>query len=623
MKVFLFNKIGMRLILAVSVTVILILATFAYFSITSQSDSLISEVERHANQLSETIRHSTRFDMLSNRRDHIHNIINRIGEEKSIRNIRVLNKEGEIIYSTEEKEIGDMVDKNAESCYACHAKNEPLQKLSIKERTRIFRVDPDSSRVLGIINPIYNEKSCWEAECHAHPEDKIVLGVLDISVSLYEVDHLTQNSTMNVILFAIIATLILATIVRILVKNLIQKPVRNLVEATNYVAVGNLNYRIASKRKDELGRLANSFDNMTKKISEMRMQLFQSDKMASIGKLAAGVAHEINNPLTGVLTYSSFLLNRVKDNPELKADLEVIVRETKRSREIVKGLLDFSRQSTPKRGKVEINSVIENALSIVVNQLKINHIELKKDYDSKIPEISGDSNQIQQVILNLIVNAIDAVGSKGGIISIKTSIIKLSPYGITQIRKALCPKGHDLIDEEHKINGRPSIKLKAKSGNNEGFIHLDPIYGNHNHHYGIQFNRNETVKLFCPECGLSLLDETEFGPNCEAPIYKLMVPEQGTLKGCTKYGCNWQKWDFVDESGDHNFVEIIISDTGCGIDKNDMDKIFDPFFSTKGQKGTGLGLSVIWGIVDNHRGKISVDSEVGKGTTFKIHLPEV
>lgn len=82
MKVFLFNKIGMRLILAVSVTVILILATFAYFSITSQSDSLISEVERHANQLSETIRHSTRFDMLSNRRDHIHNIINRIGEEK-------------------------------------------------------------------------------------------------------------------------------------------------------------------------------------------------------------------------------------------------------------------------------------------------------------------------------------------------------------------------------------------------------------------------------------------------------------------------------------------------------------------------------------------------------------
>lgn len=622
MKVFLFNKIGMRLILAVSITVILILATFAYFSIKSQSDSLTSEVERHANQLSETIRYSTKFDMLSNRRDHIHNIINRIGEEKSIRNIRILNKEGEIIYSTQEKEIGDLVDKNAESCYVCHAKDQPMQRLSIKERTRIFKINPDSSRILGIINPIYNEKSCWEADCHAHPEDKTVLGVLDISVSLYDVDHLTEQSTYNVILFALIATLILATVVRFLVKNLIQKPVRSLVDATNYVAVGNFNYRIASKRKDELGRLANSFDNMTKKISEMRTQLFQSDKMASIGKLAAGVAHEINNPLTGVLTYSSFLLNRVKDNPEMKADLEVIVRETKRSREIVKGLLDFSRQSTPKRGKVEINTVIDNALSIVVNQLKINHIDLKKDFNPNIPEISGDANQIQQVILNLVVNSIDAIGSKGGTISIKTDLTKLSPYGITQIRKAICPKGHDLIDEDHKINGRASIKLKAKSGNNEGFVHLDPIYGNHNHHYGIHLSKNENVQLSCPECNISLLDENELSPNCNAPVYKITIPEQGTLKGCSRFGCSWQKWDFMDESGDHNYVEILISDTGCGIDKNDMDKIFDPFFSTKGQKGTGLGLSVIWGIVDNHRGKITVDSEVGKGTMFRIHLPE-
>jgi two-component system, NtrC family, sensor kinase len=618
----LFNKIGMKLILAVSSAVIIMLAMFAYFSITFQSDNLTSEVERHANQLSETIRHSTRFDMLANRREHVHNIINTIGEEKSIRNIRILNKEGEIIYSTSKNEIGELVDRNAESCYVCHAKDQPLQKLSIKERTRIFRVDPDSSRILGIITPIYNEVSCWEADCHAHDKDKTVLGVLDISFSLFEVDHLTKQSTMSMILFTLLATLIIAIIVRLLVKNLIQKPVRNLVEATNYVAVGNFNYRINSKRKDELGKLANSFDNMTKKISEMRLQLFQSDKLASLGKLAAGVAHEINNPLTGVLTYSSFLLKRAKDNPEMKADLEVIVRETKRSREIVKGLLDFSRQSTPKRGKVEINEVIENALAIVANQLKINHIDLKKDFNKNVHQIAGDQNQIQQVILNLVVNAVDAIGNKGGTISIKTNELKLTSYGIAQIKRATCPKGHDLIDEDHKIHGRPSIKLKAKSGTNEGFVHLDPIYGNHNHHYGIQFNKNEMIKLFCPVCGISLVDENDLGPECGSPIYNIIIPEQGILKGCTRFGCNWQKWDYADKYGEQNFVEIIISDTGCGIDKDDIDKIFDPFFSTKGQKGTGLGLSVIWGIVDNHKGKITVDSEVGKGTTFKIHLPE-
>jgi two-component system NtrC family sensor kinase len=621
-NIFSFNKIGTKLMIIISLTVIVILAIFAYFSIQSQSDNLISEVERHVNQLSETVRHSTRFDMLANRREHLHNIINRIGEERSIKNLRVLNKEGEIIYSIFDGEIGNMVDKNAESCYACHAKNEPLQRLSRKERTRIFRIHPDSSRTLGVINPIYNEPSCYEADCHAHHKEQTVLGVLDISVTLEEVDNLENITSRNMILFAVLATLLIALILRLVVRNLIQKPIRSLVKATNYVAIGNLNHRIESTRKDELGVLAKSFDNMTKKLSEMRLQLFQSDKLASLGKLAAGVAHEINNPLTGVLTYSSFLLKRAQDNPEMKADLEVIVRETKRSREIVKGLLDFSRQSTPRRGKVNINEVIENALTIVSNQLKINHVELEKHYGEKLPEIPGDANQIQQVILNLVVNSIHATENKNGLITITTREIRLSPYGVTKIREAVCPKGHDLMDSEHKIGGRPSIKLKAKSSKNEGFIHLDPVYGNHNHHYGIEFNQNEQIKLFCPHCGISMIDENDKGPDCKAPVYNIIIPNQGILKGCTRFGCGWQKWDEIDKSGERNFIEIIISDNGCGIPKADLEKIFDPFFTTKQQKGTGLGLSVIWGIIDNHKGKISVDSEVNKGTSFTIHLPE-
>lgn len=616
-----FKKIGTRLILAVSFTVIIIIGVFAYFNIESHSNNLISEVERHANQLSETVKNTMQFDMLLNNRGHIARVIKTVAKEDGIKYIRILNKKGEIIYSTDSTQLGLMLDKKAESCYACHSENEPLQKLSINERTRIFKLNLDSSSTLGVINPIYNEQSCWNADCHAHSSEQTVLGVLDITVDLKEVERLTNNSKRDVALFALIAIVVIAIILRVLVKILIQKPVRELLQATNYVALGNLSHRINSSRKDEIGKLADSFDNMTVKLSEARMQLFQSDKMASIGRLAAGVAHEINNPLTGVLTYSSFLLKRVKNNPEMKADLEVIVRETKRSREIVKGLLDFSRQSTPKKGTVEIAEVIDNTLAVISNQLKINHIILEKKYDKKIPQIMADANQIQQVFLNLLINAIDAIGKTGGTISITTKEIFLSPYGTFQIRNAMCPNGHSLMDEKHKIDGFPSIKLKAKSSQNEGFINLDPIYGKHQHHYGIQFKENEIINLFCPQCGVSLLDENTKSPTCGAPVYNLIIPDNGKIEGCTRFNCHWQKWDAVDSAGDINFVEIKISDTGSGIDPKYLNKIFEPFYSTKGQQGTGLGLSVIWGIINNHKGKISVDSTLNEGTTFTIHLP--
>lgn len=611
----------MRLILAVSLTVIIIVGIFAYFNIQSQTTNLIAEVERHVNQLSETVKNTMQYDMLQNNREHISRIINIVGKEECIKNVRILNKQGEIIFSTDITQIGKMLNKKAESCYACHVENEPLQKLPIKERSRIFRRTPEDSRVLGVINPIYNEKSCWDADCHAHTQDQTVLGVLDITVCLREIDAQTEESKMSVAFFALFAILIIAIILRIFVKILIQRPVRDLLKATNYVAVGNLSHRISSTRKDEIGQLANSFDNMTNKLAEARMQLFQSDKMASIGRLAAGVAHEINNPLTGVLTYSSFLLKRVKDNPEMKADLEVIVRETKRSREIVKGLLDFSRQSTPKTGKVKIEEIIDNAVAVISNQLKINHIELKKNLSDSVPSITADPNQIQQVFLNLLINAIDAIGKKGGTIIISANEVSLSPYGVVQIREAQCPKGHSLIDDEHKINGLPSIKLKAASGKNEGFIHLDPIYGKHQHHYGIQFKDGEIVNLSCPVCGISIVDEKKRGPNCGDPTYSLIIPGKGIVEGCTKFNCAWQKWDSVDSEGQLKFLEIKIKDNGCGIEDSYLSKIFDPFYTTKGQKGTGLGLSVIWGIINNHNGKIIVDSTINEGTTFTIHLP--
>ncbi len=616
-----FRKIGFKLILAVGVTALITIGIFAYFNIQSHTSSLLAEVERSANQLSETVKHSTRYDMLLNQRDRIHKIINTIGEQPGIRDVRVLNKMGEIIYSSHTEDIGKMVDKKTESCYKCHAADKPLERLPIRDRTRIFRISPDSSRIMGIISPIYNEPSCWQADCHAHSKSQTVLGVLDVTISLSDVDAQIKKGEIEIVIFAISGVIALSFIVGFFVRRWVDKPVKELLNATNQVGVGNLNYTIKDRRDDELGMLARSFNNMTKKLSEARMQLFQSDKMASLGRLAAGVAHEINNPLTGVLTYSSFLLKRTQNNPEMQEDLKVIVRETKRSREIVKSLLDFARQSIPKKNDANINDIILHAVSVVENQLAIDHIKLIKNLDPDLPNTTIDSNQIQQVIINLLVNAHDATGKEGGTITISSLKISLSPYGITHIKKALCPKRHDMMDNEVKIEGMASIKVKVRSNGSEGFINLDPVYGKTRHQYGIEPDIKKGIAMMCPQCSQSLIIEGKKCPKCEAPVYSFEIPSQGFFEGCTRKGCGWQKWDYVDVGGKKEYIEVKISDTGCGIAKEDLSKIFEPFFSTKGQKGTGLGLAVIWGIIDNHNGTIGVESELNKGTEFTIRLP--
>jgi two-component system NtrC family sensor kinase len=617
-----FNHIGLKLILAVGATAILIISIFAYVNNQSIDKSLQAEVERHANQLSETVKNGTRQDMLENQRDRIHRSINEMGRQSSIGKIRVLNKTGEIIYSSSEKEIGSSVDKNAESCYACHSAGKPLERLPIGDRTRVFRLNSDSSRMLGIINPIYNEPSCWSAPCHVHPQAQSVLGVLDVTLPLDEVDRTMRKRRTELLLFAISAVIALSAIIGFFVKRWVDTPVRALLKATQQVADGNLSYRLHSTGKDELGKLAGSFNHMTDKLSEARLQLFQSDKLASLGRLAAGVAHEINNPLTGVLTYSSFLLKRTANQPEIQEDLKVIVRETLRSREIVKSLLDFARQSVPKKSEADIHEIIDRALAVVHNQLTLGKVELEKHFDSTLPRLTLDANQIQQVFINLIVNGIDAMGSAGGKLTITTSQLQLSPVGMAQIKKAMCPKRHSLMDPSMRIEGLSPVRVAMRAASEDGFLYLDPLYGRHLDQTSFPVAAGTLRTVSCPECATSLHEPDVVCPLCGAPAFFVEVPTQGKWESCTREGCDWQRWEAMDTSGLREYAEITVSDTGCGIPAEDLPRIFEPFFSTKGQKGTGLGLSVIWGIIDNHNGTIKVESELDHGTTFRIRLPQ-
>ncbi len=612
--------VSLKLIIAVGISTIIIISILAVVINKDQKKSLISEIEQNTSQLSETIKNSTKYDMLLNKRQDLHQIINTIGAQPGILDVRVFNKDGRVIYSPNPEMKGIMVDKKAEACFTCHASKQPLSKLSISDRTRIFHTD--KGRVMGSINPIYNEISCYTADCHAHSKDQTVLGVLDITVSLNSLDQKLALNKKRMFIFALFATLAISFVVGYFVHIWINRPVRKLLEATKKVGSGNMSHFVTIHSEDELGLLARSFNDMTQKLADARQQLFQSDKMASLGQLAAGVAHEINNPLTGILTYSSFLLKRMEDQPEIKKDLAVIVRETKRSRDIVKGLLDFSRQTVPQKKSHNINAVIDRAIPVIENQLNINDIELRRESDSNLPDVQIDCNQIQQVFVNLIINSIHAIGTQeGGLIDINIGKISLKPYGVTHVHAAQCLKGHNLLDPSIKIHGKDSIRLMVKLNGKEGFVNLDPIYGKNENIYGIQIKPMSKVKFMCTKCKDSLILKSKICPKCSGPVYFFEVPGKGTFEGCAVMGCDWQYWQNIEDEGSRDFIEIKVSDNGCGIPPKNIPKIFDPFYTTKDQQGTGLGLSVIWGIIDSHKGNISVKSAIDKGTVFSILLP--
>jgi len=226
---------------------------------------------------------------------------------------------------------------------------------------------------------------------------------------------------------------------------------------------------------------------------ELREQLIQAGKLAAVGKLAAGVAHEINNPLTGVLAYAEDMVDDLPADEPHQADLKVIIRETLRCRDIVRNLLDFARQEIPRFESLDLDSVVDQSLSLVERLPQFRNVSIEKVKARNMPQIKGDPHQLQQVLLNLMMNAAEAMREKG------------------------------------------SIKIIT------------------------HFDRR------------------------------------------------------------HDKCTIAVEDTGPGIPENLKDKIFEPFFSTKGTNG--LGLAVSWGIIERHRGIIEVERAKGGGALFKISLP--
>ncbi len=330
-----------------------------------------------------------------------------------------------------------------------------------------------------------------------------IIGILYVGILEQKYNDIQRDA---VVTFLIIT--LLGAIISMLVSYFISRgfsiPVTKLVSASQEVTKGNLDTQVDISTNDEFEYLADSFNNMAEALKKRDAQLkeftkqkiMESERLALIGQLSANVAHELNNPLQGIVTFSHLLLEETQCEDLHKSYAEKIVSQANRCRDIIRGLLDFSRQRRPDKTLCDINNVLLECLSLIENQALFHNIEIKKELQEDLPMAIIDPSQIERVFINLMINAVEA------------------------------------------MDGFGSLTLSSIASINR------------------------------------------------------------------------------------DFITISISDTGQGISDENINKIFDPFFTTKDVgHGTGLGLAISYGIIKAHKGTISVESEVGKGTTFTVKIP--
>jgi two-component system NtrC family sensor kinase len=478
-----------------------------------------------ADRTAETIHRAAHDGMLRNDAEGVRRIIENIGAQEGIDRVRIYNKEGRVRVSSRRAEEGTLVDKGSSECSACHAGVQPKAGLDREDRIRMLQAT-DGSRVLGIITPIYNEPAC--TSCHVHPASQRVLGVLDVRLSMAQADAALRASERQLQYGLFLTGLAVLGASFLLLWGFVLRPVKRLRRALERAGAGDLSARVPVRSSDEMGELARSWNDTTgelqrareelslmnrtleERVQEKTHQLEQThhrmvvvEKMASLGKLAAVVAHEINNPLAGIRTYARVLRRQfgaeagapsAEQARETDRILEMVDSEAGRCGDIVRNLLAFSRDTGARFDEAELAPVIERCRLLLHHQAEMLGVALETRVADELPKLVCDQAQVQQMLLALAMNALEAT-----------------------------PEG-----------GRVTIGARP-----------DP----------------EGIALF-------------------------------------------------------------VADTGSGIPAEHLDRIFEPFFTTKeAGKGVGLGLAVVYGIVNRHHGRIDVESEPGRGTTFTARLP--
>jgi signal transduction histidine kinase len=478
-------SLRLKIIAGIGVILVAVIAVYAAISVSRQAEHVRLLAQREATLIASLAERAIASAMLEGKSDEVEAILRKIGEQPGLVRIEIVDPEGVVLRS---------------------ALPEDATKRLPPVGGRIGGVSPppywdDQSNTVDILRPIVNAQPCHR--CHSL--ERPVVGFVHASFSFAEVAPQVEPSLTEAILPAALAVAAASALIGLYFSFAVGRRIERLSDAMKQVEAGDLQARVRDRTPDELGRLANSFDGMVSRLAGAKQQLEdrhsdevrRAEHLAAVGKLAAGVAHEINNPLAGMQNCVRTLSKWAGTDQRQTQYLQMLQEGLSRIARTVRQLLDFARESPPRMTRVDLGSLLDRCLRLLAHELAERKIACAPFPSGELPDICADPQQLEQVFVNLLMNALDAM-TGGGTLTVSAAV------------------------------------------------------------------REEGSRL----------------------------------------------------------LEVMVADTGAGIPAQDLPRIFDPFFTTKQVgKGTGLGLSVSYGIIKAHGGSIEVESEPGKGSTFKVLLP--
>ncbi|MEI7896214.1 MAG: ATP-binding protein [bacterium] len=523
------------------VLIITILPVFLFLSFSiifrSVNESYLNTVIRESgNNIGSIVQGSLYRSMLENDKSALQYTLDIINTMSGIDEVNMYDDDDDLVYTSISSDTNN--SHSDPNCKSCHSDLKQMFPRKVKSY-KIIGINSDcdmnqndnTSRHLLIKLPIMNEKSCYASSCHAHKPTDDVLGALIIKLPLKDLDAAVKKSSIEFFLLAIFTTLLLVGVLVFFTRKKIKNPLNALIRASIAVANGDKNTRLEIKANqlDDMKMVSHAFNDMLdnlqtannelenwsqqleykvqKKSEELgaaQNELMHVERLASLGKLSSSVAHEINNPLSGILIYTKLLYKQLS-NPDLDESkkismlkhLKMIESETKRCGDIVKGLLDFSRKDQDNFEQKHLHDILLETCDLMMHPMKIANISFVTGLSAGSDLIYCSPNQIKQACIAILVNASEAVLENG------------------------------------------EIQVRTKN------------------------------------------------------------PDEDTIR-------------------------LEITDNGLGIPPEDLPHIFEPFFSTKQDaSGIGLGLAIVHGIVQSHKGKIHVKSELGVGTTISVSIPVI